>query len=458
MIIQTGITTFGLIFLPIVILWIVLWSKHLIPLLVFSSIFQAASIYNLGSFAIAPYYFVSIVVAVKLLFSLTVLKEKIFFANKNLKFALIALFSFGAWGLVSAITMPLIFEGLPVFNPRGGIDEQYYFQARLVWGMSNVAQVVYLLLNIINVIAVIQYISNETNKNISLKSFLYTAYIALFFVLYHSLSKFIDISYPNDLLFSNPFYAQGFAQVVGNLFRANGTFTEPSLAGAYIAGIAIAFFAVRINNYSLYQQSLGFFLAFLALLSTTASTGYITFFIMLGILFITKIFSIYQFKVNKTASLNVILLLMFAGFIFMMILNLDLLSTVQSLTTSKNESDSFIHRVLSDLFAINIFFQTYGFGVGLGSNRPSSYLTSLLSNLGFIGTFIMFYILYIFTKFTIKYHNNEIKFLFFVFVSILISHILSIPDLTTSIFWISFGYIFAFLNYYSKKTSYMKGA
>lgn len=454
---SVGITTFGIFFLLIVSIWIFFWSKHLIPLLIFSSIFQAASIYNFNSFAVAPYYFISIIVALNFLSTTIIFNRKLYIANRNLRYSVVALVVFFGWAMVSSITLPFIFEGMPVFSPKDGIDEQYFYQAKLLWSTSNVAQAVYLLLNIINVIVLIQYVSNKRNKDIAMNSFLITAYIAIFMILYHSLSKFVQIPFPEDFLYSNPFYSQGFEQRVGNLFRANGTFSEPSLAGTYIVGIACSFFAIRINNNTLIQQFLIFTISFLALIVTTATTGYATFFIIICALIIIKLFNMYRFKLKKTTLIKIILVSFFIGLILIVLVNSNLLSAVEALTTSKGESDSFKHRMFSDLFAINIFFETYGLGVGLGSNRPSSYLTSLLSNLGIIGTGIMAYVLLIISKLTFKYRqNDEIKFFFLIFISTLVSQVLSIPDITMPFFWLNLGYLLAYLNYISLKLATKK--
>jgi hypothetical protein len=63
------------------------------------------------------------------------------------------------------------------------------------------------------------------------------------------------------------------------------------------------------------------------------------------------------------------------------------------LTVSKGESGSFINRTAADLYSLQLLLQTYGLGVGLGSNRASSLLATLLSNVGIAGTvvFLMFY-------------------------------------------------------------------
>ena len=54
-------------------------------------------------------------------------------------------------------------------------------------------------------------------------------------------------------------------------------------------------------------------------------------------------------------------------------------------TVSKSDSGSFVNRSASDLYALQLLLQTHGVGVGLGSNRSSSMLASLLSTVGIAG-------------------------------------------------------------------------
>jgi hypothetical protein len=69
----------------------------------------------------------------------------------------------------------------------------------------------------------------------------------------------------------------------------------------------------------------------------------------------------------------------------------------------KSDGDSFRVRLESDLQGFEILWHTYGLGVGLGSNRPSSFLTFLLSNLGVLG-FLLF-VMFLVTLTRLALHN-----------------------------------------------------
>jgi hypothetical protein len=81
----------------------------------------------------------------------------------------------------------------------------------------------------------------------------------------------------------------------------------------------------------------------------------------------------------------------------------ELRDLVNVVLLEKSDGDSFKVRLESDLHSFEILWRTYGLGVGLGSNRPSSFLTFLLSNVGIFG-FLLF-ALFLVTLSRLALHN-----------------------------------------------------
>ena len=54
--------------------------------------------------------------------------------------------------------------------------------------------------------------------------------------------------------------------------------------------------------------------------------------------------------------------------------------------TAKSGSDSYSQRSGVDAFSLQVVLRSLGVGVGLGSNRPSSFALMLLSNVGVVGS------------------------------------------------------------------------
>src|SRR5713226_7501383 len=108
-------TLIGIAFLAASIICLTVRKDYLFPLLVFSGIFQAASVVSFESFGIPPYYLVACCFILDT-FVLTSPRPQ---ATSRVPFALTA---FCVVGALSAFVGPLIFAGIPVYDPSLGID------------------------------------------------------------------------------------------------------------------------------------------------------------------------------------------------------------------------------------------------------------------------------------------------------------------------------------------------
>jgi hypothetical protein len=102
------------------------------------------------------------------------------------------------------------------------------------------------------------------------------------------------------------------------------------------------------------------------------------------------------------------------------------------LTVSKGDTGSFVNRTASDLYGLELFVHTYGLGLGLGSNRASSLLTTLLSCVGLLGT-LAFGIFY-FKLFTNL--PKEYAWLKWAAFALLLNMCIDISDVTFPILWL----------------------
>jgi len=105
-------------------------------------------------------------------------------------------------------------------------------------------------------------------------------------------------------------------------------------------------------------------------------------------------------------------------------------------TVEKIESFSFVQRVLSDLFAMSIFLNTWLVGVGLGSSRSSSLVTTLFSTVGIVGIILLGIMLYKITKlFPARSASAPLQVCFWAFSGLLVAHAIAIPDLNRPALW-----------------------
>jgi len=101
-------------------------------------------------------------------------------------------------------------------------------------------------------------------------------------------------------------------------------------------------------------------------------------------------------------------------------------------TVSKGDSSSFINRTASDLYALQLLLRTYCLGVGLGANRASSLLATLLSNVGIVGVLLFggFYIR-LFAKLPKEY--EWFKWAGF---ALILNMCIGVPDVTMPMLWL----------------------
>ena len=255
-----------------------------------------------------------------------------------------------------------------------------------------------------------------------LKIFAASGFVVCFFTYYQFISRYFNISYPNSLLYSNTHYSQGYMQMLGSFKRISSTFTEPSYAG----GCLVSFFTYHIFKAENNLRSLIFIALFLcATILTTSSTA------VVGLAFTFLLFIL--FKCNLR-----IIFFMLITFVIIMILFPDYLKYT---VINKLTSLSYVHRSLSNDISFKILLDSYGLGVGLGSNRPSSFLFYLLSNIGVLGVTAFFSLMFIigynyYCRF--RSLDNTQMAIFTSFTVYLFCKIVAIPDLNDPFFWMVF--------------------
>jgi hypothetical protein len=106
--------------------------------------------------------------------------------------------------------------------------------------------------------------------------------------------------------------------------------------------------------------------------------------------------------------------------------------TLISNTLSKTDSGSFFNRIAADLFALQLLPRTHWLGVGLGSNRGSSLLPTLLSNVGVAGVVV-------FAVFCVKVFAKlpkEYAWLKWAALALFLNMCISIADVTMPTLWL----------------------
>jgi hypothetical protein len=114
---------------------------------------------------------------------------------------------------------------------------------------------------------------------------------------------------------------------------------------------------------------------------------------------------------------------------------------------NKAESTSFQQRSFADYLALQIFTQTYGIGVGLGSHKANSLLLTLLSNTGVVG--VVLFCWFLFVLFLSKRAAKmaplpDIRPFQLCLMGLLVIHLISNPNLSVMTLWLMIGALLAF--------------
>lgn len=409
------VTAFGLVYMPL-LLAVALLARGWLPGLVLgSAVFQAAAVVNVavgpGYYGISPYVASATVASVVMLWRRLGPDQSPLSPPSHLRTPAIWLLVYAVVAIVGSFVLPHVFEGLPVqqpFNPYGYDLKEF---PPLVWSISNLAQVANLLVHIVVASFFWQSLKrNDWSMQTMVIAFSVASGIALGAGLHDGAALMLEwprsasfwmsnigYSLVDNVPFQVNFSTPGPDGATFAVFhRISSPFSEPSYGSAFMASIYAGLVAVFL--FSRHAQLLVFIgLSFfaLALLNTTGSTGWVAGFCATAALIVTFVRRQTQSMNQAAKKKHLISSRLFLATIFFIgatsttlwnstlwraaptIGNAFILNKV---TTLKNDV-----RFLSDMRAITLLKRTFGLGVGMGSNRTSSFLTSLLSNTGIAG-------------------------------------------------------------------------
>lgn len=284
------------------------------------------------------------------------------------------LVAFGVWAVTVTVVAPIAFAGMPVLDPREGIDDGVKAPAALALGISNLAQVGYLVIGIATVVALASWPSASSR--------LPAAGFATGTVL-SSLRSLLPESAQKSL-FDNSANVSYTAGTFDGVERMRGVFSEPSALGAFSVA-ATVFFIVTASSCSgrtrIAFTGLGAWAAANAVLSFSGG-ALVSGLIVLVVVLLQRIVSYARGRLSLSPGGLVVVVL--SG-VAVIVLGPLVYGFVTSLFGEKTGSSSYENRNAADVFSYSLAHETMGVGVGVGSNRPSSFLASLLSTTGVLG-------------------------------------------------------------------------
>jgi hypothetical protein len=359
-------------------------EDRLFGLLLIASTFEAASAINFGKRGIQPYYVVAAFIIARGLLN-WLLGVRLNRKMPQGKWLLL----FGAIAIASAFVLPAVFAGVPIYDAKIGIDDGLFIRPPLAFGLNNIGQAGFLAWHIATAFALLGIKFSAAKAR---RAFLWAFYIEVFFVFSESLCQLAGIDFPLWLVLNNPGFAvwENWMEAYGT--RVPGTFSEPSIAGAFLVLYCVGFLAQYLARKG---GSIKVIVSLVASGMVASSSSLLTLFLAPFALLVR--YSPFRFpwyiNLRQTKRIAWILFVLVTPLVLALLFFSGYREVLTTATVSKGESGSFINRTAADLYSLQLLLRTYGLGVGLGSNRSSSVLTTLMSNVGVAGTlaFLVFY-------------------------------------------------------------------
>ncbi|RAZ30716.1 hypothetical protein [Microbacterium sp. SMR1] len=289
----------------------------------------------------------------------------------------VLLMIFFLYSAVVTLFAPLYFEGIGVFAPGVGIDEQVGALTPLRASLSNIAQVAYLGMNVLFIYF------NERNRLLNISHVSTGLGVGVIVGVIAFVAWRTGLPWPYELFDNSPrgFYAR-------NTVRLRAQFAEPSQLGGFSL-TATAYFVARMNVAQTVRAAwaAGLFaiLAGVLLAASASGTAVVGAVISTaGFLLLNLIRFIRQPRPRRIRVSSFLICL--AAIVAVAAISLPLLNYVLGTVDGKVGGASWVNRNASNLHGLQLVWETSLLGVGLGSNRASSLLVLLLSTIGVIGT------------------------------------------------------------------------
>lgn len=374
---------------PLLALAAFLWyhaKGQLLPVAMFMSVFQAASVVDISAG--------SLVIGVQPTYVILVLAILARFAQKrpniNKKWnpdlsTTLLLAAFVAYATVSAFVHPLLFKGVLVSNPKMG------FGVPLKWELGHLNQLFYLLLSFA-IYLVAAYWTTPAELTKALNWFAGGVVFASLIGFYQYLSSKTGLPFPREILDTSPTYSIFRAYEIDGFPRMNSTFTEAA-AAAFSMNVALALvlwrFLARADSLRNIAQVL---IIGLGLLLTISTTGYVC---LVFLLIVSAFRFLAPWKGNADGRTARVFL---AAPAFLLILIAVGMPAVRdsvarlshTVLLDKTKTVSFQERQEWNRDAFRTATDTKWLGAGWGVCRASSFIPTLFGNVGVPGSILFF--------------------------------------------------------------------
>jgi hypothetical protein len=386
---------FALAWLLLGLLGLGLGKKYLVFLSVISSCFQLAAVFNLSlgsrSIPLIPYYYVSVIIGIRLTAEIVMSRGRVKLPSA-LYIPTTLLIAFTFFVIPFSIVLPVLYEGTLVFEPRAGIKDFQTSLQPLTLTASQIGQTGYLILNVI-VFVFVQAAALRSDLMSTMERALHTvAAIVVFFTVWQLLHRTLGIFYPTELLYSAEARAASYTQSLAGIPRLNGPLSEPSNLAAFMSG----YFAFVLQLWAKLRKPghlILLALTALSLLASTSTTAILILTVVAGLTIMMPFLSkpLLSGFLSRSAFIQAVGVFATVALVTVFFISTEIGQSIFTAAIgNKAESVSYDYRAGSNVYALRLLSESPLFGFGLGSNRPSSFLAYLLSNVGLVGSALFF--------------------------------------------------------------------
>jgi hypothetical protein len=379
------ITGIGLILVPLCLICIGN-PLRLLGLVFIGSAFMAAAVVVIGGYGVSPGLFPT-----ALFVAVFILRTCFGTRYPAERLALHALLPFGlvvAWGLVSSMLMPRLFESEIYVWPQKSMGLAVI--SPLAPNSGNITQDLYLAAGASLTLCAGCFLTQSgLNLRRLFNAYLVAGLLSTAIAIWQLASHLAGVPFPSAFFLSNPGWAILTGESIGGFIRLTGPCSEPAELASYLSGIAGAAGWILLNGHRSRLAKISFTLASLVILLSTSTTGYAALFIMAGLV------ANYAILVGSPGLRRRVLL----GFVGLCAISTTAIVTIPVLapgaahsasiiynaTLNKQQSSSFNDRTSADRDSVRAMEQSFGLGVGWGSDRSSSLIPGLLAGLGAVG-------------------------------------------------------------------------
>lgn len=379
----------------------------------------------LGATAVPTYDAVAIGAVVALFFHVLGTGPRSQVKSERLPPGALLLMFFLGWSTFVTLVAPMLFNGMPIVRVNATV------LAAGVVTSSNIAQVGYLFIGV----CVVVFLARSTMAGPEIIGLLLSTCTLLSSWRY--LSTNYGVPFPGHLFDNAPFNA--FIETApGGEERFRGILSEPSALGG-ICLITIAYMITRAPWLTGWRRVGALALAgdalYLGIIST--STTFVVAGVATAVLMLTVF--LFGFLSQRTLLSRIVGLLACAAAVVGVWLLPTLTLLLSSTLGDKVGTQSYHDRTLANTDSYRVFLDSYGFGVGLGSARASSFVPTILSATGVAGTALLIAAITVLIRQGYRY--AEYRPVVWALVALLIGKISSGPDLSdsTGLLWISLG-------------------